>query len=157
MIKYPPCQLTIASTSAKPTPPPGSPATQGTPLPDTPATAHVETDGWKTVEGKAAQRKKNNEEADKKRAMETSNKPPPTKTGGWGKNSHQLRLNNTSAKKTWADYVRNRGINVQIVLGNANLGLTTPTKTRGERQGGAARRLAMKGVDRREARWEGAR
>jgi hypothetical protein len=33
------------------------------------------------------------------------------------------------------------GINVQIVLGNGNLGLTTPTKARGERRGGAARRL----------------
>jgi hypothetical protein len=40
------------------------------------------------------------------------------------------------------------GINVQIVLGNGNLGLTIPMKMRGERQGGAARRLAKKGVDR---------
>jgi hypothetical protein len=37
-IKFPPCRLAIASTSAKPTLPPGSPATQDTPLPDAPAT-----------------------------------------------------------------------------------------------------------------------
>jgi hypothetical protein len=35
-----------------PAPPPGSPATQDTPLPNAPATAPVETEGWKTVEGK---------------------------------------------------------------------------------------------------------
>jgi hypothetical protein len=33
------------------------------------------------------------------------------------------------------------------VLGNGNLGLTTPTKMRGERRGGAAWRLARKGED----------
>jgi hypothetical protein len=64
----------------------------------------------------------------------------------WGKNSHQPRPNNTSAKKTWADVIKNGGINVQIVLGNINLGLTTPTKMMGERRGGAAPRLAKKGV-----------
>jgi hypothetical protein len=50
-------------------------------------------------------------------------------------------------KKTWADVVRTGGIKVQIVLGNGNLGLTTPMQTRGERRGGAARRLAKMGVD----------
>jgi hypothetical protein len=45
MIKYPPCQLAIASTSVQPTPPPNGPATQDTPLPDAPATAPVETEG----------------------------------------------------------------------------------------------------------------
>jgi hypothetical protein len=78
---------------------------------------------------------------------ETSNKAPTIRNSGRGKNSHQPRPNNTSAKKTWADVVKNGGINVQIVLGNGNLGLTTPTKIRGERQGGAAQRLAKKGVD----------
>jgi hypothetical protein len=34
------------------------------------------------------------------------------------------------------------------VLGNCNLGLTTPTKIRGERRGGAARRMAKRGEDR---------
>jgi hypothetical protein len=67
-IKFPPCRLAIASTSTKPTPPPGSPATQDTPLPDTPASTPVETEGWTTVEGKATQRKKRNKEAEKKQA-----------------------------------------------------------------------------------------
>jgi chromosome segregation ATPase len=89
MIKYPLCQLAIDSTSAKPTPPPGSSATQDTPLPKAPTTAPAETEGWKTVEGKATQRKKRNEEANKKRAKETSDKPPTTKNSGRGKNSHQ--------------------------------------------------------------------
>jgi hypothetical protein len=92
----------------------------------------VETDGWKTVEGKARQRKKKNKEAGKKWVTETSNKPPMTKTGACGKNSHQPRLNNTSTKKTWVDVIRNRGINVQIVLGNGNLARIAQTKTRGE-------------------------
>jgi hypothetical protein len=99
------------------------------------------------VQGKATQKKKWNEEAEKKQAKETSNKAPTTKNGGRGKNSHQPRLKNTSTKKIWADVVKNGGINVQIVLGNGNLGLTTPTKMRGERQGGAAWRLAKKAVD----------
>jgi hypothetical protein len=147
MIKYPPRQLAITSTSAKSTPPPDGPATQDTPLPDAPTTAPVETEGWKTVEGKATQRKKKNEEAGKKRAKEMNDKPPITKNGGRGKNSHQPRHNDTSNKKTWADVVKSGGINVQIVLGNGNLGLTTPTKMRGERRGGAARRLAKRGED----------
>jgi hypothetical protein len=144
MIKYPPRQLAIASTSANSTPSPASPETQDTPLPDAPATAPVETEGWKTVEGKAIQRKKKNEEADKKRAKEMNNKPPMTKNGGRGKNSHQPQPNTTSTKKTWADVIKSGGINVQIVLGNGNLGLTTPMKARGERRGGAARRLGRR-------------
>jgi hypothetical protein len=107
----------------------------------------VETEGWKTVEGKATQRKRQNEEAGKIWVKETSDKPPITKNGGRGKNLHQPRPTNTSAKKTLADVVRSGGINVQIVLGNGNLGRTTPTKKRGERQGGAARRLTKKEVD----------
>jgi hypothetical protein len=107
----------------------------------------VETDGWKTVEGKATQRNKKNDDADKKWMKETSNKPPTTKNGGRGKNSHQPQPNTTSTKKTWADVIKNRGINVQIVLGNGNLGLPMQTTMRGERQGGAARRLAKRGVE----------
>jgi hypothetical protein len=84
MIKYPPRQLAITSTSAKSTPPPDGPATQDTPLPDAPTTAPVETEGWKTVEGKATQRKKKNEEAGKKWAKEMNDKPPITKNGGRG-------------------------------------------------------------------------
>jgi hypothetical protein len=97
-----------------------------------------------TVEGKAMQRKKKNAEADKKKAKEMHDNTPMTKNGGRGKNSHQPRLNATSSTKTWADVVKSGGINVQIVLGNGNLGLTIPTTKRGERRGGAAQRL-MKG------------
>jgi hypothetical protein len=120
---------------------------QDTPLPDAPTTAPVETESWKMVEGKATQRKKRNEEADKKWAKEACDKPPTTKNGGRGKNSHQPRLNTTSGKKTWADVIKGGGINVQIGVGNGNLGLTTSTKKRGERRGGAAQRLANKEVD----------
>jgi hypothetical protein len=88
------------------------------------------------------------EEADKSRIEMACEKTPMTKNGGWGKNSHQLRLNNTSTKKTWADVVKSGGINVQIVLGNGNLGLTIPTKMRGERCGGVAQRLAKRREDR---------
>jgi hypothetical protein len=107
----------------------------------------IKTEGWKTMRGKATQKKKRKEEAGKKQAKETSDKTPMTKNGGWGKNSHQPRPNTTSGRKTWAHVVRSGGINVQIVLGNGNLGLTTSMKTRGERRGGAARRLAKKEVD----------
>jgi hypothetical protein len=106
----------------------------------------VETQGCKTVEGKATQRKRKNAEADKVRAMEMNGKPPTIQNGGRGKKSHQPTKTNTPAKKTWADVIQTGGINVQIVLGNGNLGLTTPTKTRGERRGGAAWRLAKRGV-----------
>jgi hypothetical protein len=146
MRKYPPRPLAITSTEAMTNPLPDSNAVQDTTLPDAPTTtAPAEKDGWKTVEGKAAQKKRRNEKADNKRATGTSDKPPTTKTGGRGKNSHQPRTTNTSAKKTWAEVVKSGGINVQIVLGNGNLGLATPpTKKRGERRGGAARRLGKK-------------
>jgi hypothetical protein len=62
-----------------------------------------------------------------------------------GYDTHQPRTTNTSAKKTWAEVIKSGGINVQIVLGNGNLGLATPpTKKWGERRGGAARRLGRK-------------
>jgi hypothetical protein len=66
MIKYPPYQLAITSTPVKPTPLPTSPATQDIPLSDTPTTALVEIERWKTMEGKAIQRKKKNMEVEKK-------------------------------------------------------------------------------------------
>jgi regulator of replication initiation timing len=147
MIKYPPRQLATATTSTTPTPPPDGSTTQDTPLPDAPATAPAEKDGWKTVEGKATQRKKKNEEAGKKQAEEMSDKPRATKNGGRGKNSYQPRPKTTSAEKTWADVVKAGGINVQIVLGNDSLGLAAHMKKRGERRGGAARRLARKRED----------
>jgi hypothetical protein len=89
MIKYPLHQLATTSTSAKPTPPPEGLVTQDTPLPNAPTTALVEMEGWKTVEGKAIQRKKKSMEADKKWATEMNNKTLMKKNGGWGKNSHQ--------------------------------------------------------------------
>jgi hypothetical protein len=157
MRKNPPRPLAITSTEATTDPLPDSNAVMDTTLPDThTTTAPAEKDGWKTVEGKAAQKKRRNEKADNKRGMETSNEPPTTKTGGRGKNSHQPRTTNTSAKKTWAEVIKSGGINVQIVLGNGNLGLATPpTKKRGERRGGTACRLRWtagvgeRGVERR--------
>jgi hypothetical protein len=55
-------------------------------------------------------------------------------------------MTNTSTKKTWAEVIKSGVINLQIVLGNGNLGTTTPlTKKRGERRGGVVCRLGMKG------------
>jgi hypothetical protein len=133
IIKYPARPTTITLTEATTDPLPDSPAVQDTTLPDAPGTAPVETEGWTTVEGKATQRKRKNGEADKTRAMEMNGKPLTTQNGGWGKKPHQPMKSNTHVKKTWADVVQTGGINVQIVLRNGNLGLTTLTKTRGER------------------------
>jgi hypothetical protein len=99
------------------------------------------------VEGKAMQRKRKNEIADKKCTMEMNSKPPIMQNSRWGKKSHKPMKTNTPVKKTWADVIKNGGINVQIVLGNGNLGLTALTKVRGERQGGAAWRLVKKEVE----------
>ncbi|KAI5811936.1 hypothetical protein BZA77DRAFT_360120 [Pyronema omphalodes] len=147
MLKYPPRPLAITSTEATTNPAPDSDAAQDTTLPDAPTTtALADKDGWKTVEGKEAQKKRRNDKADKKRATENGNKPPTTKTGGRGMTTHQPKpkTNTPSTKKTWAEVVKSGGINVQIVLGNGNLGLTTPPTRRGERRGGAARRLRKK-------------
>jgi hypothetical protein len=145
LTKYPLRPLAITSTEATTDPLPDSPAVQDTTLPDAPTTtAPAEKDGWKTVEGKAAQKKRRNDKADNKRAVTTANNTPTTKNGGRGKTTHQPRTNTPSAKKTWAEVVKSGGINVQIVLGNSNLGLPTPVKRRGERRGGAAWRLGKK-------------
>jgi hypothetical protein len=85
------------------------------------------------VEGKATQKKRRNDKANNKRGATAMNNTLTTKNGGRGKNSHQPQMNTASAKKTWAEVVKSGGINVQIVLGNGNLGLTTPTARRGER------------------------
>jgi hypothetical protein len=143
-LKYPLHPLTITSTEATTDPLPDSPTVQDTTLPDAPSTALAENKGWRTLEGKATQKKRRNDKADNKRAATTANNTLTTKNGGRGKNTHQPRTNTPSAKKTWAEVVKSGGINVQIVLGNGNLGLTTPTKRRGERQGGVARRLGKK-------------
>jgi hypothetical protein len=156
--KYPPRPLTITSTEAMTDPLPDSNAVQDTTLPDAPTTtAPVEKDGWKTVEGKAMQKKRRNDRADNKWAATTVNNTPTTKNGGRGKNTHRPRTNTPSAKKTWAEVVKSGGINVQIVLGNGNLGLIAPTTSRGERRGGAARRLGKKaGVGERGEEGRGA-
>jgi hypothetical protein len=134
MRKYPPCPLAITSTEVTTDPLPDSNAVQDTTLPDAPTTtALAENDGWRTVEGKATQKKRRNDKANNKRAATTANNTPTTKNGGRGKNTHQPRTNTPSAKKTWAEVVKSGGINVQIVLGNGNLGLTTPMTRRGER------------------------
>jgi hypothetical protein len=158
MRKYPPRPLAITSTEATTDPLPDSNAAQDTTLPDAPTTtALAEKDGWKTVEGKAAQKKRRNEKADNKRAATTANNTPTMKNSGRGKNTHQPRTNTPSAKKNWAEVVKSGGINVQIVLGNSNLGLTTPTTRRGERRGGVARRLGKKaGVGERGEEGRGA-
>jgi hypothetical protein len=145
MRKYPPRPLAITSTEVTTDPLPNSTAVQDTTLPDAPTTtAPVEKDGWKTVEGKEARKKRRNEKADNKPAATTASNTPKMKTGGRGKNTHQPKPTTPSAKKTWAEVMKSGGINVQIVLGNGNLGLTTPTTRRGERPGGAARRLGKK-------------
>jgi hypothetical protein len=148
MRKYPPRPLAITSTEAITDPLPNSNTVQDTTLPDAPTTtAPVESDGWTTVKGKATQKKRRNDKADNKWTAKTANNTPTTKNGGRGKNTYQPRTNTPSAKKTWAEVVKSGGINVQIVLGNGNLGLTTPTARRGERRGGVARRLAKKEED----------
>jgi hypothetical protein len=53
-------------------------------------------------------------------------------------------MNTPSTKKTWAEVIKSRGINVQILLGNGNLRLTTLMIRRGERQGGVVWRLGKK-------------
>jgi hypothetical protein len=158
MRKYPPRPLAITSTEAMTDPLPDSNAAQDTTLPNAPTTtAPAEKDGWKTVEGKAMQRKRRNDRADNKWAAATMNNTPTTKNGGRGKNTHQSRTNTPSAKKTWAEVVKSGGINVQIVLGNGNLGLTAPTTRRGERRGGTAWRLGKKaGVGERGEEGRGA-
>jgi hypothetical protein len=150
--KYPPCPLTITSTKATTNPLPDSNAAQDTPLPDAPTTtAPAAKDGWKTMEGKEAWKRRRNEKADNELVATTMSNTLKIKTGGRGKNTHQLKLITPSAKKTWAEVIKSGGINIQIVLGNGNLGLATPPmKKRGERRGEAVRRLGRKeGVGKR--------
>jgi hypothetical protein len=146
-IRFPPRQLAMTSTPMEPTPSPAGPESQDIPLHNAPTTAPEETEGWKTVEGKAMQRKKKNKATDQKRTTETNGKCPTKQNGGRGKKSHQPTNTNTPPNKTWANVVKAGGINVQIVLGNGNLGLTTPTKTRGERRGRAAWRTTQRKED----------
>jgi hypothetical protein len=67
MIKYPLCPLAITSPEATTDPLPDSPAIQDTTLPNAPTTtALAENDRWKTMEGKAMQKKRRNDKADNK-------------------------------------------------------------------------------------------
>jgi hypothetical protein len=89
MCKYPPRPLAITSTEATTDPLPDGNAVQDTTLPHAPTTtAQAEKDRWKTVEGKAVQKKRRNDKADNKRAATTANNTPTTKNGGRGKNAH---------------------------------------------------------------------
>jgi hypothetical protein len=65
--KYPPQPLMMTLTEVTTDPLPNSDAVQDTTLPDAPTTtAPVEKDRWKTVEGKAAQKKRRTDKADNK-------------------------------------------------------------------------------------------
>jgi hypothetical protein len=129
MIKYPPRPLAVTSTEATTDPLPESPAPQDTTLPDAPTTAPVGNKGWKIVQGQAMQRKRKSEKAGYKQTITTDTNTPTTKNSGRGKNTHQPRQKTPSAKKTWAQVMKSSGINVQIVLGNSNLGLAAPMTT----------------------------
>jgi hypothetical protein len=101
MRKYPPCPLAITSTEATTNPLPDSNAAQDTTPPNAPTTtAPAVKDGWKTVDGKEAWKKRRNEKADNAPVAKTVSNIPKTKTGGRGKNTHQLKLTTPSAKKT---------------------------------------------------------
>jgi hypothetical protein len=55
--------------------------------------------------------------------MEMAHEKTPTKQNGeWVKKNHQPMLKNYHDAKTWANVIRSGGINIQIVLGNGNLG-----------------------------------
>jgi hypothetical protein len=77
LTKYPPPPLAITSTEATTDPLPDSPTIQDTTLPDAPTTTvPAENDGWKTVKGKASQKKRRNATADNKRAATTASNTP---------------------------------------------------------------------------------
>jgi hypothetical protein len=66
LTKYPLHPLVITSTEVTTDPLPDSHAVQDTTLPNAPTTAPAENDRWKTVEGKARQKKRRNDKADNK-------------------------------------------------------------------------------------------
>jgi hypothetical protein len=103
------------------------------PLLNATATALEAENKWRTVERKATRWKMKAADTEKRRTAAACEKLPTIQNGGWEKKTHQLTNKNQCTTKTWADVIKSGGINVQIVLGNVNLGLTTPTKARGER------------------------
>jgi hypothetical protein len=114
------------------------------PLPEETAAAPEAEKGWRTATSKATRWKMKAAEADNTRT-ETAREKTPRKQNGERLNKiHQPTTKNYRDVKTWADVVRSRGINVQIVLGNGNLGQATPVRMTGERRerrGGTTRRL----------------
>jgi hypothetical protein len=69
---------------------PNSHTVQDTTLPDAPTTTTLaENDRWKTVEGKAVQKKRRNNKADNRWAMTTTNYTLKMTNSGRGKNTHQ--------------------------------------------------------------------
>jgi hypothetical protein len=118
--KYPPHPLVITLTKVITNPYPNSNAVQDTTLPDNPTTTTlVVKDRWKTVDGKEVWKKRRNKKANNKLAAKTVSNIPKVKTGGREKNTHQPKPTTPSVKKTSAEVIKSRGINVQIVLGNS--------------------------------------
>jgi hypothetical protein len=132
MCKYPPCPLTITLTEVITDPLPDSNTIQDTTLPNAPTTtAPVEKDGWKTMMGKAVQKKRRNNKADNERVATTTSNTPKTKNSRRGKDTYQLKPTTPSAKKTWAEVIKSGGINVQIMLGKQSWTCNTIDKEKG--------------------------
>jgi hypothetical protein len=135
---------TMPTTAVQPTP--KSSARQPTPktstepdapLSDVPATAPVATEEWRIAMGKATRRKAKAAAAKQKWTGIPCDDTPNKTNGGRGKKAHQLTTNHHRDARTWADVVRSGGINVQIVLGNGNLGTIQPETGKKERRDGA--------------------
>jgi hypothetical protein len=114
------------------------------PLSDETAAAPEAKKGWWTATSKATQWKMKAAKADNTRTETVHEKTPMKQNGERVNKNHQPMMKNYHDTKTWADVVRSGGINIQIVLGNGNLGQATPvrmTGERGERRAGTTWRL----------------
>jgi hypothetical protein len=149
----------MPTTAAQPTP--KTSAEPDAPLPDAPAAAPVATEEWRIAMGKATRWKAKAAEVKTKWTVTPRDKTlnhkrwtatprdetPNNQHGGRGKKAHQPRNNtgNPHTAETWADVVRKGGINVQIILGNGNLGTTQPeTRKKKERRDRVACQLGRK-------------
>jgi hypothetical protein len=72
-------------------------------------------------------------EVDNMRMVMVHEKTLMKQNGEQVKKSHQLMMKNYCNANIWADVVQSGGINVQIVLGNSNLGQATLVRITGER------------------------
>jgi hypothetical protein len=117
------------------------------PLPDAPAAALVATEEWRITMGKATRGKAKAAMGKKKQTATPCDETPNKMNGGWGKKAHQLTTNHHHDARTWADVVRSGAINIQIVLGNGNLGTTQPETRKRERRDGARDRAALAGKE----------